>query len=267
MFCRNCGKGLVVTPDKTCVSCSANAVKATSFCRYCGKPTSAQDLTCPTCGSAIKPIPGSVKALNKENPALIKLSKIVNLTIVAILVTAYIVFSLPPKVTNPVKAAASDAMLATTGYTSLPLNSLSATPAIIPSLGNVGEVYMPPNFAPNATRQLTIYAIYKNIINTNNATKATRIEDVTANSTYKSSNDKVATVTSGGFIRAVAPGEANITASYTVVPGSANISSAAQGKVPITVTVTVPVSVASRNEANFEATYTYLLSLAKYRDG
>ncbi|MDO8717038.1 MAG: Ig-like domain-containing protein, partial [Dehalococcoidales bacterium] len=197
----------------------------------------------------------------------IKLGKIVNLTIVAILVTAYIVFSLPPSVTKPVKAAASDAILATTGYTSLPLNSLTATPAIIPSLANVGEVDMPPSFAPNATRQLTIYAIYKNTIITNNATKATRIEDVTANSTYKSSNDKVATVTSGGFIRAVAPGEAKITASYTVVPGSANISSPAQGKVPVTVTVTVPVSVANRSVEIFEATYTYLLSLAKYRDG
>ena len=267
MFCRSCGKGLVVTPDRTCTGCGANTVKATSFCRYCGKHTSVHDLTCPTCGSAIKPIPSSIKALNKENPTLIKLSKIINLTIVVAFVTLYIVFSLPPKVTNPVKAAASDAMLATTGYTSLPLNSLSATPAIIPSLGNVGEVFMPPNFAPNATRQLTIYAIYKNIINTNNATKATRIEDVTANSTYKSSNDKVATVTSGGFIRAVGPGEANITASYTVAPGSANISSAAQGKVPITVTVTVPVSVAHRSVSNFEAGYTYFLSLAKNWDG
>ncbi|MDO8716365.1 MAG: hypothetical protein Q7J73_06110, partial [Dehalococcoidales bacterium] len=132
LFCRNCGKELVATPDKTCVSCGANTVKATLFCRYCGKPTSAQDLTCPTCGSAIKPIPGSVKALNKENPKLIKLGKIVNLTIVAILVTAYIVFSLPPKVTKPVKAAASDAMLATTGYTAFPLNSIAAMPTRIP---------------------------------------------------------------------------------------------------------------------------------------
>ena len=261
MFCRNCGKGLDGTPE-ICASCGSHPVKATAFCRYCGNGTNAQDLMCPTCGAAIKKIAGVAKQAPRH-PVLTAL----NILVIAMVVSVYIWLSLPPKVAKPIKAAASDVVVATTGYTSLPLHSISATPAIIPSLGNVGEVFMPPNFAPNATRQLTIYAIYKNIINTNNATKATRIEDVTANSTYKSSNDKVATVTSGGFIRAVGPGEANITASYTVAPGSANISSAAQGKVPITVTVTVPVSVAHRSVSNFEAGYTYLLSLAKYRDG
>ena len=249
-YCRNCGKELVVTPDKTCVSCGANAVKAISFCRYCGKPTSVQDLTCPTCGSAIKPIPSSVKALNKENPKLVKLGKIVNLTIVAVLVAAYIVFSLPPKVTKPIKAAASDAVMESTGYNTLPLNSISVYPTTIPPLndapGNAAVFSVHPVVGGmgivTATQQLHIYALYKNTTSAN-ATKATRFEDVTTNSTYLSSNDKIVTVTSGGLARAVAPGEANITIFYTAAPGSANISSAAQGKVPITVTFTVPVTV------------------------
>ena len=250
LFCRNCGKELAVTPDKTCVSCGANAVKATSFCRYCGKPTSVQDLTCPTCGSAIKPIPGSVKALNKENPKLIKLGKIVNLTIVAILVTAYIVFSLPPKVTKPIKAAASDAVMESTGYNTLPLHSISVVPIQIPRLndtpGNAVVFSVHPVVTGmgivTSTQQLTVYALYKNTTSTN-ATKATRFEDVTANSTYVSSNDKIVTVTSGGLAQAVSPGSAKITVFYTAAPGSANMSTAAQGKVPITVTFTIPVDV------------------------
>ena len=242
MFCRNCGKGLVVTPDKTCGSCGANAVKAASFCRYCGKPTGVQDLTCPTCGSAIKPIPGSIKALNKENPTLIKLSKIINLTIVVAFVTLYIVFSLPPKVTAPIKGAASDAMLATTGYTSLPLNSIAVSPPQIPPLHNIGEILVPEGIFVNATRQLTVYAVFKNTTATN-TTRATRVEEVTTNSTYRSSNAMVATVNGSGFIRAMAPGSTNVTVYYTAAPGSANLSAAAEGKTPITVTFIVPVTV------------------------
>ena len=254
LFCRNCGKKLVVTADKTCKECGANAVKATSFCRYCGKPTSAQDLTCPTCGSAIKPIPGSIKALNRDNPRLMKLSKIINLTIVAILVTAYIVFSLPPKVTKPVRAAVSDAVLVTTGYTALPLNSISAIPNRIPRTnpeaqirnfkeGNTnGNIPVIVVFAPNDTHQLTVNALFRNTT-TVNASGVGRIEEVTANCTYKSSNDKIAIVAAGGLVQGVAVGSANILISYTAAPGSANMSSAAQGKVPITVTVTVPVTV------------------------
>ena len=240
MFCRSCGRTLVVTPDKTCPECNANSVKATSFCRYCGKPTGPQDLTCATCGSSIKPIPSAVKALNKDNPRLLKLSKIVNLTIVTLIVTAYIVFSLPPKVTKPIALAASDVVVATIGYTELPLHSISSYPPTIPSLRGMGEWWADIGVTINTTRQLTVYAVFKNF-NTDNATKATRTEEVTANCTYRSQNDKVATVTSGGFVQAVGPGATNITISYTAVPGSANLSSAAQGKIPITVTFEVPV--------------------------
>ncbi len=254
MFCRNCGKGLVVTPDKTCKDCGANTVKATSFCRYCGKPTGHQDLTCPTCGSAIKPIPGSIKALNKDNPRLIKLGKIVNMTIVVAFVTLYIVFSLPPTVTKPVKAAVSDAVLSTTGYTALPLNSISATPGRIPRSDpgptirawETHAIFNNPDFiavfAPNDTVQLTINALYRNTTAAN-ASGAGRLEDVTGNCTYKSSNEKIAIVTSGGLVQALTVGSANIFISYTAAPGSANMSTASAGKAPITVTTTVPIIV------------------------
>ena len=242
MFCRNCGNGLGVTPDKTCGSCGANAVKATSFCRYCGKPTGPQDLTCPTCGSSIKPIPGAVKALNKDNPGLLKLSKIVNLTLVIAFVTLYIVFSLPPKVTKPITLATSDVVVAATGYTTLPLSALSAWPTAIPPQRFVESFYMTVGVNINATQQLTVYAVYKNT-GSNNATRATRLEVVTDEAVYKSSNDKIAAVNATGFVRAVSPGWANITISYTAVPGSANLSAASRGKIPITVKTTVPILV------------------------
>jgi hypothetical protein len=44
----------------------------------------------------------------------------------------------------------------------------------------------------------------------------------------------------------VASGAANITVSYTAIPGSANLTAAAEGKVPITVTVNVSVTVQNR---------------------
>ena len=100
MFCRNCGKGLVLTPDKTCTNCGANPVKATSFCRYCGKPTSPQDLTCPACGFTIKSNQGSGRVLNKGAQRLVKRGEIVSLAIGVALVILYIVFSLPAKVTD-----------------------------------------------------------------------------------------------------------------------------------------------------------------------
>jgi len=99
MFCRNCGKGLVLNHDKACTNCGANAVKATSFCRYCGRPTSPQDLTCPACSFAIKAIPDEGRVLSKETQRLVK---IVNLTIVVALVTIFIWFALPHKVTEQV---------------------------------------------------------------------------------------------------------------------------------------------------------------------
>ena len=100
IFCRNCGKGLVLTPDKTCTSCGTNPAKATSFCRYCGKPTGPQDVTCPACGSTIKS--NQSRVLDKENRRLVKMGDIVSLTIAIVLVILCIVFVLPAKVTRAV---------------------------------------------------------------------------------------------------------------------------------------------------------------------
>jgi hypothetical protein len=253
-FCRNCGEELTSNPDKACPHCGSNAVKATAYCRYCGKPTSLKDVVCPTCGSAIRPIAGSSRQITPENLRLVKLGKRINLTIVAILVAAYVIFSLPKAITKPIQAATAEVVMASTGYSALPLQYISSTPAIIPSIGIVGEVSMPSNFTPNSTRQLTIYAIYKNATD-DNATKATRIEFVTDNCTFKSNNDDIVTVSDGGLVRAVSPGSANITVFYTAAPGSSNRTAAAEGKVPVTFNVTVPVTVGLRSLALFEAGY------------
>lgn len=234
LFCRNCGKDIDGTPE-TCTSCGSHPVKATAFCRYCGNATTAHDLACSKCGSAMQKI-ADAKREPKHHPVLTAL----NITVIVLVIAVYIWLSLPPKVAQPIKVAASDAVMVTTGYNTLPLHSISATPPMIPELQNVGQVFVPRGIFVNATQQLTIYAIYKNITSSN-ATKATRLEEVTTNCTYQSNNSRVATITSVGLVKGVAPGSTNITISYTAVPGSANISSAAQGKVPITVTVNVPV--------------------------
>ena len=244
LFCRNCGKELVVTPAKTCANCGAHPVKASAFCRYCGHTTSAQDVVCPTCGAAIKPIPSRVKAVNKQNPSLVKLGKILNLMIVVILVSLYVWFALPRRVLfEPLKAASSDVVMATTGYTALPLSFISASPTQIPMVVGTDNGLMPVTiFTINTTQQLTIYAHYRNT-NTGIYTGSGRFEEVTDKANYQSSNDKIATVIAGGLVQGVAPGSAIITISYTAVPGSANHSVAAEGKVPITLTCVVPVTV------------------------
>jgi uncharacterized protein YjdB len=56
-----------------------------------------------------------------------------------------------------------------------------------------------------------------------------KVEDVTATSTYKSDNGKIAAITAGGLITGVAAGTATITVSYT--------------RDKVTKTATVPVTV------------------------
>ena len=241
-FCRSCGEELSNSGDKTCSSCNANAVKSTSFCRYCGKPTKADDLVCANCGAAVKPTPNSIRLLNPDHIKLMRLGKVINLSIVVVVVVAYIVFTLPKSVTKPIAQASSDVMQASTGYTSLPLNSISITPPLIPELVTYGMVYVPPGITVNATRPLTVYAVYKNS-NTENATKAIRLETITQNCTYQSGNEKIAKVDQNGLVRATGPGTTNITVSYTVAPGSANMSTASAGKIPVTFTAKVQIFV------------------------
>ncbi len=256
-FCRNCGKELAHSSDQTCTSCRASSTKATAFCRFCGHQTTAGDATCVHCGSPIKPLPASARIWSEKTKKQKKASKTFNLTLVIAGVIAYIILALPPAVTKTVKTATSDAVLASTGYTALPLNSIVSFPPMIPrkdpgptlmlleEQGTMisGTPVDPASliFAPNDTRQLTIDALYKNI-NSGNAGNGL-LEDITSNSTYKSNNDKVATVTAGGLVQAVDAGTTTIAVSYTAAPGSANISDSSKGKMPITLTTSVVVIV------------------------
>jgi hypothetical protein len=245
-FCRNCGKQLATADDKVCQSCEANAVKGTTYCRYCAHPTSVDDATCPHCGAAIKPLPSNVRTLFEYPRLSAKMGKIINLSIVAILVTLYVVFSLPKTITKPIKAAAADAVFASTGYSALPLNSISVNPIIVPRPNNSADPANAYYFDVNGTWPLTVYAVYKSTTTLNtsaNTTTGERLEVVTTNCSYQSSNPKVATVDTGGVVHAVSVGFVRVTISYTAAPGSANMSDAAQGKVPITVTTSLPVTV------------------------
>ncbi|MDO8716780.1 MAG: Ig-like domain-containing protein, partial [Dehalococcoidales bacterium] len=70
-----------------------------------------------------------------------------------------------------------------------------------------------------------------------------RWEDVTDKAVFVSNNPQVATVSSSGFVQGVSPGEATISITYTAVPGSANRTSSAEGKVSIMVACQVEVTV------------------------
>jgi hypothetical protein len=245
-FCRNCGYELHSNLDKTCPHCGVNAVKATTHCRYCGELTSITDAVCPTCGAAIRPIAGSARQITTENVKLVKLGKTINLTIVVLLVSAYVIFSLPKTITKPVKAAASDAVLASTGYTAFPLASISAIPSKMPPgdpkaqiagfYGNANAVVFNV-FEPGDTRLFSVYATYKS------DSDASKVEDVTANCSFKSSNESVAKVAPGGVVQAVADGSTTINVFYTAAPGTSNRDNAAAGKIPVTFTAKVAVTV------------------------
>jgi hypothetical protein len=237
-FCRSCGQEMSEPTEKTCPHCASNAIKATAFCRYCGHPTSVEDATCRHCGSSIKPLPSSIRTLFEYPRLSTRMGKIINLSIVAVLVVAYIVFTLPKSVTKPVKQAASNAVMANTGYTTMPLTGIEITPPLIPELMVYYFTYTPPGITVNSTRQITVYARYQSA-NSENGTKATRIVDITTNCTYQSSDEKVATCNASGVVRATGHGGANITAFYTAAPGSTNMSNAGGGKMPVTFTAKV----------------------------
>ncbi len=49
MFCRNCGKELIGSPE-FCPSCGAKPTRGTSFCSNCGAPTTPLTKICYKCG-------------------------------------------------------------------------------------------------------------------------------------------------------------------------------------------------------------------------
>ncbi len=249
-FCRNCGKELAHSSDQTCTSCGDSSDKATAFCRFCGGATTAQEVICPKCGSAIGVTATSIGTSTKlARGRLTRTRVILGILAVVTFVSLFAVFVLlPGTALRRLQSAASSVVIAALGYSSIPLNSISASPSTIPEFlfaekdalpGEMTEDFI---FPVNATHQLNIIAHYQKPT-TRNAAATGRMEDVTAKSTYRSSNDKIATVTSGGLVQGVSVGLANITASYTAAPGSANLSALAAGKIPITVSVVVPVAV------------------------
>ena len=124
------------------------------------------------------------------------------------------------------------------------MDSITASPNEIP-LPVYTEADTGAVFAVDRTQQLVIYAQYMN--NTAGGDVRTgRSKVVTDKCIFQSGNNDIASVTSGGLVKGVAPGKTNIDVSYTAIPGSANLSSAAQGKVPVTFTVRVPVIVTER---------------------
>lgn len=52
MFCRNCGKELVGTPE-ICINCGAKPLVGSSFCNACGAETNALAEICLKCGARL----------------------------------------------------------------------------------------------------------------------------------------------------------------------------------------------------------------------
>ena len=52
MFCRNCGKELIGSPE-ICTNCGARPMSGTSFCSNCGTPTTELTEICPKCGARV----------------------------------------------------------------------------------------------------------------------------------------------------------------------------------------------------------------------
>ena len=52
MFCRNCGKELIGTPE-ICITCGAKPLAGNNFCHACGSQTNPQMEICPKCGARL----------------------------------------------------------------------------------------------------------------------------------------------------------------------------------------------------------------------
>ncbi len=52
MFCRNCGKELIGTPE-ICIGCGAKPLVGSSFCQACGAETNALAEICLKCGARL----------------------------------------------------------------------------------------------------------------------------------------------------------------------------------------------------------------------
>ena len=245
MLCSNCGKELVGIPA-ICEDCGTGPEPEPNPCPSCGSGTHVRAIACPKCGAALEATAGP----GKKGRGLRSISIVFNIVIAVVFVSTYLFLASPPAAVEPVVTAASNLVVASVGYTAIPLDSIIASPPVLPRVTQYAFTYVKPGIPVNTTEQLTIYAVYKEpttqgkFPSRNTATaSAGRFEDVTDKAVFQSSNTAVVTVTADGLIQAVASGAANITVSYTAIPGSANLTAAAEGKIPITVTVNVSVLV------------------------
>jgi hypothetical protein len=245
MLCSNCGKELVGIPA-ICEDCGTGPEPEPNPCPSCGSGTHVRAIACPKCGAALEATAGP----GKKGRGLRSISIVFNIVIAVVFVSTYLFLASPPAAVEPVVTAASNLVVASVGYTAIPLDSIIASPPVLPRVTQYAFTYVKPGIPVNTTEQLTIYAVYKEpttqgkFPSRNTATaSAGRFEDVTDKAVFQSSNTAVVTVTADGLIQAVASGAANITVSYTAIPGSANLTAAAEGKIPITVTVNVPAYV------------------------
>ena len=245
MLCSNCGKELVGIPA-ICEDCGTGPEPEPNPCPSCGSGTHVRAIACPKCGAALEATAGP----GKKGRGLRSISIVFNIVIAVVFVSTYLFLASPPAAVEPVVTAASNLVVASVGYTAIPLDSIIASPPVLPRVTQYFFTYVVPGIPVNTTEQLTIYAVYKEpttqgkFPSRNTATaSAGRFEDVTDKAVFQSSNTAAVTVTADGLVRAVASGTANITVSYTAIPGSANLTAAAEGKIPITVTVNVPAYV------------------------
>ncbi len=61
MFCRNCGKELIGSPE-ICPECGAKPMSGTSFCSNCGAPTTELTEMCVKCGARMAGVAEKVVA-------------------------------------------------------------------------------------------------------------------------------------------------------------------------------------------------------------
>ena len=99
LFCRNCGKGLILNPDKTCAGCGSDPIKTTSFCRYCGKVTGPEDLNCQGCGAVIRTVPGRDDVAVKKSWRRVWIGMAVG-----VLATCVVLFSFRSAIASPFAA-------------------------------------------------------------------------------------------------------------------------------------------------------------------
>ena len=82
MFCRNCGRELIGSPE-FCLECGARPMRGNSFCSNCGAPTTPLTKICPKCGVRV-----AEKVEAKQPKKVLRIVGIVLLGILIFLILA-----------------------------------------------------------------------------------------------------------------------------------------------------------------------------------